>query len=182
MRSCCQLVRGSTTAMFAFQDKIARKRPATAPELMLQHPHQGRHATHLYPKKKSSARTWRSGMPSACSTKVAPLAMYNGHVSEMGLPVTMLPPTDAVLRIWLPAKYLSWFSRAVQADISCPGWLWTRPRILSIRSDRVTDEPTHMPSATTCSASHCLVVQVTASSLPGCTPCTALIHQPFLSA
>ena len=32
------------------------------------------------------------------------MAMYSGLTSLMGLPVTMLPPTLAVLRIWAPAK------------------------------------------------------------------------------
>ena len=76
--------------------------------------------------------------------------MYSGQVSEMGLPVTILPPTEAVLRIWLPAKYLSWLSRAVQAEVAWAGCVLTKERNWSMRSDRVTEDPTHTPSFTTC--------------------------------
>lgn len=115
-----------------------------------QHVHGEDKPPNLYPRKKSSASTWRSGMPCPCSTKVAPHAMYSGQVSEMGLPVTMLPPTEAVLRIWLPAKYLSWLSRAVQADVAWAGCVLARERNLSMRSVRVTEDPTHKPSFTAC--------------------------------
>lgn len=36
--------------------------------------------------------------------KVAPQAMYRGFRSEMGLPVAMLPPTEAVFLMGGPAK------------------------------------------------------------------------------
>ena len=47
-------------------------------------------------------------------------AMYMGFRSEMGLPVTMLPPTPAVLRIWLPAlQELRRCQKDVQRQLAC---------------------------------------------------------------
>jgi hypothetical protein len=54
--------------------------------------------------KKSDANIWRSLVPFPMTVKTAPEAIQTGLRSEMGDPVTTLPPIEAVLRIWVPAN------------------------------------------------------------------------------
>ncbi len=68
----------------------------------------------------------------------------------MGLPVTMLPPTEAALRIWTPAKYLSCSSIAVKVDVWCAGSAATSSFSASPSLVSVTEAPTSMHDPDTC--------------------------------
>lgn len=83
--------------------------------------------SHLYPTKNCEAGTARSPVPLPSATKEVPLAIHSGLRSEMGLPVTMLPPTPDTLRIWLPANHLIEGVRGVRAGASSQqGAAWGR--------------------------------------------------------
>ena len=54
-----------------------------------------------------------------CTVKTAPIATHTGFRSEIGEPVTMLPASEATLRIWRPAKYFSCSRTACSTETSC---------------------------------------------------------------
>ena len=76
------------------------------PPLPPRPPHKPTAYTHLYPRKNSDAATLRSPPCELMAVKVAPAAIQTGFRSEMGDPVTMLPPRADTLRIWVPANHL----------------------------------------------------------------------------
>ncbi len=73
-----------------------------------------------------------------------------GLRSEMGLPVQMLPATEAAFRIWTPAKYLSCSRMARKAQVWCSGRAFTRECIASIMAVSVTEPPTSKEVFDTC--------------------------------